>query len=64
METGLLSEERFLVPVGKKIILALFQKIKVGKLLVVFPDGEKAVFGTDNDNSHLQAVMNIPTTIS
>ncbi|MFY7994119.1 MAG: class I SAM-dependent methyltransferase [Bacteriovoracaceae bacterium] len=57
METGLLSEEKFLVPIGKKIILALLEKVKIGKLLVTFPDGEKTFFG--NAEAHEAAVINI-----
>lgn len=57
METGLLSEEKFLVPIGKKIILALLEKVKIGKLLVTFPDGEKTIFG--NPEAHEGAVINI-----
>lgn len=57
METGLLSEEKFLVPIGKKIILALLEKVKIGKLLVTFPDGEKTIFG--NTEAHEGAVINI-----
>ena len=57
METGLLSQEKFLVPVGKKIILTLLDKIKIGKLLVTFPDGEKVVFGDASSNE--QAIIHI-----
>lgn len=57
METRSLSQERFLVPFGKKIILGLLEKIKIGKLLVTFPDGENVVFGSEVSNE--KAVIHI-----
>jgi cyclopropane-fatty-acyl-phospholipid synthase len=46
MELTHVSEKGFMIPLGKKIILGLFSKIKEGSLRVTFPDGDVRTYGS------------------